>query len=113
MKASNFDRASELITNIIPVLYQSGYLTIKGYNPLFNSYTLGYPNSEVRNGFLSCLLPNDAHVDSLTGNGFMMQFLKDLMNQDMEGCLQRMQTFFAEIPYVLENKSKKHSYLNR
>ncbi|MGL5957678.1 MAG: PD-(D/E)XK nuclease domain-containing protein [Phocaeicola sp.] len=67
-----------------------------------------YTNSEVRNRFLSCLLPDYAHVDSLTGNGFMMQFLKDLMNQDIEGCLQRMQTFFAEIPYTLENKSEKH-----
>ncbi|MGL4853543.1 MAG: ATP-binding protein [Phocaeicola sp.] len=104
----DFDRSTEVITNVVPVLYQSGYLTIKDYNPLFNSYVLGYPNSEVRNGFLSCLLPDYAHVDSLTGNGFMMQFLKDLMSQDIEGCLQRMQTFFAEIPYVLENKSEKH-----
>ncbi|MGL4520404.1 MAG: ATP-binding protein [Phocaeicola sp.] len=104
----DFDRSTDVITNVIPVLYQSGYLTIKQYNPLFNSFVLGYPNSEVRTGFLSCLLPDYAHIDSLTGNGFMMQFLEDLMEQNIEGCLLRMQTFFAEIPYVLENKSEKH-----
>ncbi|MGL4518308.1 MAG: ATP-binding protein [Phocaeicola sp.] len=104
----DFDRSTELITNIVPVLYQSGYLTIKSYNPIFKSYKLGYPNEEVRMGFLSCLLPDYVQVDTLTGNSFIMKFIQDLMNGDLEGCLTRMQTFFAEIPYVLENKSEKH-----
>ena len=47
---------SEFI-NPIPVLYQSGYLTIKGYDPAFRLYRLAYPNGEVRYGFTESLLP--------------------------------------------------------
>lgn len=42
----------------VPVIYQSGYLTIKGYDPSLRFYTLGYPNAEVKNGFLAFLLPD-------------------------------------------------------
>ena len=48
----------------IPVLYQSGYLTIKGYDPLFNTFFLGFPNEEVKYGFLRNLLPAYAPADS-------------------------------------------------
>lgn len=51
-----------LTNSPIPVLYQSGYLTIKGYNSRFNVYTLGFPNKEVEEGFISYLLPYYAHV---------------------------------------------------
>ncbi len=56
-----FDAPTEVITDPVPVLYQSGYLTIKGYNPMFRSYTLAYPNSEVRYGFTEALLPRYIH----------------------------------------------------
>ncbi|MBQ8239981.1 MAG: AAA family ATPase, partial [Bacteroides sp.] len=56
-----FDAPTEVITDPIPVLYQSGYLTIKGYDPMFKSYTLAYPNSEVRYGFTEALLPRYVH----------------------------------------------------
>lgn len=52
VKDEDFDKATEVITDPIPVLYQSGYLTIKGYEPLFRTYTLGYPNEEVKIGFI-------------------------------------------------------------
>lgn len=44
-------------TNPIPVIYQSGYLTIKGYDERFNLYKLGYPNKEVEEGFVKFLIP--------------------------------------------------------
>lgn len=43
--------------NLIPVIYQSGYLTIKGYDERFKKYQLGFPNKEVEEGFLNLLLP--------------------------------------------------------
>lgn len=49
--------ASGVITDFLPVLYQSGYLTIKEYEPEFQLYTLAYPNEEVRKGFINSLLP--------------------------------------------------------
>ena len=51
---SSMDSAS---TNLIPVIYQSGYLTIKGYDERFKKYQLGFPNKEVEEGFLNLLLP--------------------------------------------------------
>ena len=44
-------------TRPIPVIYQSGYLTIKDFNPEFNIYTLGFPNDEVKYGFLNFIAP--------------------------------------------------------
>jgi hypothetical protein len=49
--------------NLVPLLYQSGYLTIKDYNPRFNLYMLGIPNKEVEDGFLKYLLPYYASID--------------------------------------------------
>ena len=56
-----FDAPTEQIQSPIPVLYQSGYLTIKGYDPDFQTYTLAYPNKEVRKGFIENLLPTYVH----------------------------------------------------
>lgn len=56
-----FDAPTDQIIGPIPVLYQSGYLTIKGYDPTFRAYNLAYPNSEVRYGFTESLLPMYVH----------------------------------------------------
>lgn len=57
-KAENFDKSTDQLSDPMPVLYQSGYLTIKGYNPLFRSYTLGYPNEDVKKVMLSLIKPS-------------------------------------------------------
>ena len=48
----SFDRSPEEMTDALPLLYQSGYLTIKKFDPIFKEYTLGIPNKEVRDGLL-------------------------------------------------------------
>lgn len=60
--AEQFDTPTNKITDPIPVLYQSGYLTIKGYDPEFQVYTLAYPNKEVRKGFIESLMPAYVHL---------------------------------------------------
>ena len=50
---SSFDQSTEEMTDALPLLYQSGYLTIKKYEPMFQEYTLGIPNKEVRDGLLN------------------------------------------------------------
>ena len=55
---SEFDVSPEQMTSPLPLLYQSGYLTIKKFNPILNRYTLDYPNREVRLGMLHSLSPN-------------------------------------------------------
>ncbi|MDR1554137.1 MAG: ATP-binding protein [Prevotellaceae bacterium] len=96
----------------IPLLYQSGYLTVKSYDAMFNSYVLGYPNEEVRYGFLHELLPAYLPVDRYSLNNFFAgDFVKKLMNGDTEGFMTAMQSFFASIPYDLTDKTEKYYQL--
>ena len=103
-----FDAPTEVITDPIPVLYQSGYLTIKDYDPMFKTYTLAYPNSEVRYGFTEALLPRYVHRFPRENTFYIVSFLQDLMKGDIESCLERTRSFFASIPHDLENKTEKH-----
>ena len=73
---SRIDTAS---TDPIPVIYQSGYLTIKGYNKMFENYTLGFPNREVEQGFFKFLLSNYASV-SVSKSPYQIQcFVEEVM----------------------------------
>jgi hypothetical protein len=92
----------------VPVLYQSGYLTIQGYNRQFDSYTLGFPNEEVEYGFLNSLLPYYM-PHTRDGQGFFVgNFVKDLQNGDIDGFMTRLRAFFADIPYELNDKTERH-----
>ena len=103
-----FDAPTDQIIDPIPVLYQSGYLTIKGYDPTFRVYNLAYPNSEVRYGFTESLLPMYVHRFPRENTFYVVSFLRDLMKGDIESCLERTRAFFASIPHDLENKTEKH-----
>jgi len=94
--------------NPVPLLYQSGYLTIKDYDARFNKYILGFPNEEVRYGFLNELLPvYMPKTDTLT-EFFVGNFIEDLQEGNVEGFMIRLKAFFAGIPYKLNNKTEKH-----
>ena len=108
VKDEDFDKATEVITDPIPVLYQSGYLTIKGYEPLFRTYTLGYPNEEVKIGFIETLIPSYLNQPTRESNFYVVSFVRDLMKGDIEQCLLRTRSFFSSIPYDLENNQEKH-----
>ncbi len=58
---SSFDLSPEEMTDPLPLLYQSGYLTIKNYNPMFKEYTLGMPNKEMRDGLLNSMMLQSRH----------------------------------------------------
>ena len=104
---SDFDVSPEFSDSILPLLYQTGYLTIKGYSAEDEPYTLGYPNREVREGFLKGLLNSYRGSEGMSAS-FVLQFNRTLKNNDIDGALERMQSFLAGIPYDLENKSEKH-----
>ena len=57
ISADVINSVDSMSTHPIPVIYQSGYLTIKGYDERFKTYRLGFPNKEVKEGFLNFLLP--------------------------------------------------------
>lgn len=103
-----FDAPTERIVSPVPVLYQSGYLTIKGYDPDFRIYNLAYPNGEVRQGFVESLLPAYVHLPGENNTFYVVSFIRDLRKGDIESCLERTRSFFASIPNDLENKTEKH-----
>jgi len=83
--------------NIVPLLYQTGYLTIKSYRS--NLYTLGFPNEEVKYGFLNELLPAFVRTPIETGNFSVGKFMRQIENSDIEGFMTSLKAFFADIPY--------------
>jgi hypothetical protein len=92
----------------IPLLYQSGYLTIKSYNDRFNSYILGFPNEEVKYGFFNELLPVYMPKKATQSEFYVGDFVEDLLAGDVDGFMTRLKAFFAGIPYELNNKEEKH-----
>ena len=94
--------------NPIPVIYQSGYLTIKKYDREFGLYTLGFPNREVEEGFLRFLLPYYAKSDK-TKSGFQIKrFVDDVRKGDIDGFMERLQSFLADCPYEIAKDVELH-----
>lgn len=87
--------------NPIPVIYQSGYLTIKNYDEEFKVYTLGFPNEEVEEGFASYLLPYYAHTGSEGAPMYVRNFVLALRNGKPEEFMKRMQVLFADTDYKI------------
>ena len=104
---SDFDVSPEISDNALPMLYQTGYLTIKEYDRDLHLYTLGYPNKEVKIGFTQGLLAQYKNRQ-MTGSGFVAQFYVAMYRHDIDKALTLMQSYLAGIPYDLENKSEKH-----
>ncbi|MDR1022328.1 MAG: ATP-binding protein, partial [Prevotellaceae bacterium] len=97
--------------NPIPLLYQSGYLTIKQYNREYDEYMLGFPNEEVKYGFLDNLLPIYAPEYGLQQEFSAASFVKKLRAGDVDGFMSNMRAFYASISYeLIGNKDKDERY---
>ena len=94
--------------NPIPVIYQSGYLTIKEYDPEFQIYTLGFPNQEVEEGFVRYLLPYYSSITAVDSTFEIQKFIKEIRMGDAEALLPRLQSFFADTPYELIRNLEVH-----
>ncbi|MDR1601213.1 MAG: ATP-binding protein [Tannerella sp.] len=92
----------------VPLLYQSGYLTIKSYSSRYNSYTLGFPNEEVKYGFLNELLPAYMPKKDIRSEFYAEYFIEDLLAGDVESFMNRLRAFFAGIPYELNSREEKY-----
>ena len=105
--ATAFDRPTEAMTDALPLLYQSGYLTIKDYDRIGQVYTLAIPNQEVRIGFTEGLLPSFVGIDSAKVQvGFALKFWRALKQRDIDRAMREMQAYLAGIPYVEGFKKK-------
>ena len=94
--------------NPIPVIYQSGYLTIKGYDRRFGLYRLGFPNREVEEGFIRFLLPFYANVDKMESPFQIKKFVDEVMAGDYDAFFRRLSSFFADVPYELASDLERH-----
>ena len=86
--------------NPIPLIYQSGYLTISGYLERFGMYLLGFPNKEVERGFLNFLVP--AYMPARETTDFNVSyFIEEVERGDAEGFMTRLQAFYADVDYKI------------
>ena len=107
-RTSTFDAPTERLTSIYPLLYQSGYVTIKDYDSDNEIYTLGIPNSEIRVGLMSSLLPEYVQTYSDQGQLTIADMYKQLLHGNMDEALRLMQTFLSSVPYCENANSEGH-----
>ena len=105
---SEFDAPTERMTSIMPLLYQSGYITIKGYDPETDLYTLDLPNKEIRVGLYRCLLPNYIGSNTVKGTTTIAKMSALIRRNDMDGALGMLQAYLATVPYCNNAYSEGH-----
>lgn len=96
---SDFDAPTERMENIIPLLYQSGYVTIKDYDKWSEIYTLDIPNAEIRVGLMRSLLPNYLRENTMRGNTTVGKMYIKILHGDMDGALGLLRDFLLTVPY--------------
>ena len=106
--ASSFMEYRVDANNPIPLIYQSGYLTIKDYDKEFQLYRLAFPNDEVRYGFLNFLVPYYTPVNEDEQNFYIGKFVQELRAGEVDAFLTRLQAFFADFPYELSDSTERH-----
>ena len=105
---SEFDAPTENMTSVIPLLYQSGYITIKGYDPETELYTLDLPNKEIRVGLYRCLLPNYIGTNTVKGTTTIAKMSALIRRGKMDGALEMLQAFLETVPYCQGANSEGH-----
>ena len=106
-RALEFDAPAERLTSPLPMLYQGGYLTIKGYNPRRDAYTLGIPNEEVCRGLSERLVQHAAPEALHEHYGFLDNLADKLYEDDIEGALACTKSYLAGIPYHLGSRDER------
>lgn len=94
--------------NPIPVLFQSGYLTIKEVNKEFELYKLDFPNEEVKEGFVKFLLPYYVYCRQSQQKTIVSKFVTALRSGDADTFMQLMQSLMAGTPYELIRELENH-----
>ena len=103
-----FDAPTENMHSVLPLFYQSGYLTIKDYDPEFSIYTLGYPNKEVRTGLLNALYPFYVTANTDGKSDTLRSIVKGFRSHDLDQVFQTLQAFLEGIPYQDSHFDENH-----
>ena len=96
---SEFDAPTEKMTTIMPLLYQSGYITIKGYDSETDLYLLDIPNKEIRVGLYRCLLPYYIGTNTLKGTTMIAKMSAAIRRDNIDGALEMLQAYLGTVPY--------------
>lgn len=100
-------------TDPIPVIFQSGYLTIKSFNAEFGYYTLGFPNQEVEESFMKYLMPYYANVPATRSSFEIGQFAREVRDGDYDAFFERLRSLLADIPYEMIVGHSAHSGIQK
>ncbi|MCD8386982.1 MAG: ATP-binding protein [Bacteroidales bacterium] len=103
----DFDAPIENVVKLVPLLYQSGYLTIKGYNKVTHRYTLEIPNKEVHLGLMNSLVPNYIKEPMMARN-IVADMIQCIVDGDVNAALEKMKVFFKTVPYCRGTKTEGH-----
>ena len=95
----DFDAPTETMTNIMPLLYQSGYVTIKDYDEETELYTLDIPNKEIRVGLFRALLPHYLTDKSVKANTTIAKMSVLVKKGDMDAAFCLLNDFLETVPY--------------
>ena len=99
--AARLGDISEPTNDPIPILFQSGYLTVKKYDREFGTFILDFPNTEVHQGFFNSLIPQYDLRQDIYGEYFNIgSFVMDVREGDIDSFLERLKALFANIPYT-------------
>lgn len=108
-RSSAFDAPTENLKTITPLLYQSGYITIKGYNKMSQLFTLDLPNKEIKVGLFESLLPY--YLEGMyaeEGDVAIAQMSVLIRQGDMDGALRLLQEFLGTVPYCNNTNYEGH-----
>ena len=105
---SDFDISPEEDHSLWPLLFQAGYLTIKGYDPEWEMYLLDYPNNEVRIGMMENMMTYYFPQNISSGKVSMIDFYGSLKRGQVDEAMEYLRDFLSEIPNILNNKEEKH-----
>ena len=107
-KVTSFDAPTQRIESIIPLLYQSGYLTIKDYDTELDLYTLDIPNKEIRVGLYDSLLPYYLASGTDEGRVVIAHMSAYINRGDIDGALHLLQEFLETVPYCDNTQHEGH-----
>jgi hypothetical protein len=119
LSLSDFNTPLEQADDPIPFLYQAGYLTIRSYDEVYDSYVLGVPNTEVRVGLVKNLIPLYSAMNARDSFNTAKRMSVDLCQGDYDSALRMVQSFLAAVPFmegdreILANQEQREAYYHR
>ncbi len=109
IKENRFDAPTEKVIDPIPILYQSGYLTIKEYNKQLHLYHLGFPNEEVKQGFSESLVKYYTANNLHDFDNIVLSYAEFVLaKKDMEAFMPHLKIFYDKFPYTIINNNERH-----